>query len=98
MYSLLKMAAVLVLTVSTLHIYFDANLYSPYHKVSDQNIPCSILVISYSFLIIVKYKMLELHVLFSIHSSDIPQWRVSYWFITLVALCFWGRVTHQPLL
>lgn len=39
--------------VSSLPIYFGANLYSPYHKISGQNILCNLSVIYYSFLIIV---------------------------------------------
>ena len=49
MYLLLIMAANLILTVSTLHIYCGANLYSPYHKLSGQNIPvvyCSFTTLS----------------------------------------------------
>lgn len=51
MHLLLKMAADLIWTVSALQIYFG--IYLMYHKLSAQNIPYSLLVIYYSFLIIV---------------------------------------------
>ena len=66
-----------LLTVSTSHIYFGANLYFPYHRISGQNIPCGLLFMYYSLLELLVYKVLELHVLFRIHSSDILQWRMS---------------------
>ena len=100
MYLLPMIAANLIMTVSPCifilvqtfilliikHLTRIINLYSLLH-------------IYYSFLIkLLMFRMLELHVPFSIHSSAIPQWRVSCWFMS-VASCIWGSVVHHhPLL